>query len=253
VITANKKKTTSSNIKTSFTKYATKYDKHAHLQTKMGNHLALLLPNDIPERVLEIGCGTGIFTKHLLTHPFKKMILNDISVEMINFLKSKLILPNCSKVIVGDAENVKFDCVDLITANAVFQWFRDPSKTLRKLKSCISSEGKLIFSTFGPQTLIELRQISSIESPALLTPFEQWENWLKTVGFTIDSSSKKTHITYYSNALELLKNLQQLGTTPITMTEYGSLRRIIKEYNKNYASSNGVYATWEIYYFSAIK
>jgi len=253
VITEKKKTTTPSNIKTSFSKYATKYEKHAHLQNKMGDQLSLLLPNKFSERVLEIGCGTGVFTKHLLTHPLKRMILNDISVEMINFLKSKLILPSCSKVIVGDAENIKFDCVDLITANAVFQWFRNPSKTLRKLRSYISSEGKLIFSTFGPQTLIELRQISSIDSPALLAPFEQWENWLKTAEFTIDSSSKTIHKIYYSNTLELLKNLQQLGTTPITLTQYGSLRRIIKEYDKNYASSNGVYATWEVYYFSAIK
>ena len=253
MITQKHKTTTSSNIKTSFSKYATKYEKHAHLQSEMGDHLALLLPNEIPKRVLEIGCGTGIFTKHLLTHPLKRIIINDISVEMINFLKSKLILPSCSKIIVGDAENIKFDCVDMITANAVFQWFRSPSKTLRKLRSYISSEGKLIFSTFGPQTLIELRQISSIDSPALLTPFEQWETWLKTAEFTIDSSSKKIHKIYYSNTLELLKNLQQLGTSPITMTQSGSLRRIIKEYDKNYASSKGVYATWEVYYFSAIK
>ena len=251
--TEKQKTTTSSNIKTSFSKYATKYEKHAHLQNKMGDHLALLLPNEIPKRVLEIGCGTGIFTKHLLTHPMKKIILNDISVEMINFLKLKLSLPKSSKIIVGDAENVKFDCVDLITANAVFQWFRSPSKTLRKLSSYISSEGKLIFSTFGPQTLIELRQISSIDSPALLTPFEQWETWLKTAKFTIDSSSKKIHKIYYSNTLELLKNLQQLGTTPIKMTQPGNLRRIIKKYDESYASSKGVYATWEVYYFSAIK
>jgi len=253
VITEKKNPTTSSNIKTSFSKYATKYEKHAHLQNEMGDRLALLLPNEIPKRVLEIGCGTGVFTKHLLTHPFNKVILNDISVEMINFLKSKLTLPSYSKIIVGNAENLKFDCVDLITANAVFQWFRNPSKTLHKLRSYISSEGKLIFSTFGPQTLIELRQISSIDSPALLAPFEQWENWLKNAKFTIESSSKTIHKIYYSNSLELLKNLQQLGTTPITMTRYGSLRRIIKEYDKNFTTSNGVYATWEVYYFSAIK
>ena len=253
MITEKIKPTASSNIKTSFSKYATKYEKHAHLQNEMGDQLSLLLPNKFSEIVLEIGCGTGIFTKHLLTYPLKRIILNDISVEMINFLKSKLILPSCSKVIVGDAESIKFDCVDLITANAVFQWLRNPSKTLHKLRSYINSEGKLIFSTFGPQTLIELRQISSIDSPALLAPFEQWETWLKTSKFTIDSSSKTIHKIYYSNTLELLKNLQQLGTTPITMTKSGSLRRIIKEYDKNYASSNGVYATWEVYYFSAIK
>lgn len=251
--TEKQKTTTSSNIKTSFSKYATKYEKHAHLQNEMGDRLALLLPNEIPKRVLEIGCGTGVFTKHLLTHPFNKVILNDISVEMINFLKSKLTLPSYSKIIVGNAENLKFDCVDLITANAVFQWFRNPSKTLHKLRSYISSEGKLIFSTFGPQTLIELRQISSIDSPALLMPLEKWETWLKSAKFTIDSSSKTIHKVYYSNTLELLKNLQQLGATPIKMTEPGNLRRIIKEYDKNYASTKGVYATWEVYYFSAIK
>ena len=89
MITEKKNPTTSSNIKTSFSKYATKYEKHAQLQNEIGDHLALLLPNEISERVLEIGCGTGIFTKHLLTHPLKRIILNDISVEMINFLKSK--------------------------------------------------------------------------------------------------------------------------------------------------------------------
>ena len=253
MINQNNSKEIESIISLSFSKHARGYDKHARLQKMMAERLASFLPNVMPNHVLEIGCGTGLFTKHLLAHPLKKIILNDISIEMLKKLQEKHSLPRSSRIMVGNAETIEFQLVDLIVANAVFQWFRVPEKTLSRLKSCINPSGKLIFSTFGPATLAEFRQTGLIDSPALLLSFNQWKKLLNDIGFIITSSTSDIHKSFYSNTLGLLKNLQQLGAAPTRMTRTGKLRRLINAYDKNYSTKKGVFASWELFYFSAIN
>ena len=58
-------------IALNFSKHARGYDRYARLQKIMADRLASFLPNIMPDKVLEIGCGTGLFTKHLLSHKIK--------------------------------------------------------------------------------------------------------------------------------------------------------------------------------------
>ena len=163
-------------IELNFSKYAHVYDKHAQLQNLMAEKLASFLPNDMPEQILEIGCGTGLFTKYLLAQPAQKIFLNDISDEMIGCMKLKLALPPYTQIIAGNAELLKFPMVDMITANAVFQWFQDPRGVLIRLNSCIKPNGRLVFSTFGPSSLAELRGITRLASPVSLLSETEWNN-----------------------------------------------------------------------------
>ena len=240
-------------IASSFSKYARGYDRHARLQKMMAERLASFLPNELPKQVLEIGCGTGLFTKYLLAHPLKKIFLNDISIEMIERLQVKLSPPRHSRIMVGNAEAMEFQLVDMVAANAVFQWFKKPGETLRRLNSYIKPKGRLIFSTFGPATLAEFRQTASIESPILLLSFMQWKKLIEEAGFTLNSSASETHKSFFYSTLSLLKNLQQTGAAPPRMTHPGTLRQLIKEYDENYSTNQGVYANWELLYFSAIN
>ena len=111
------------NIIASFSKYAHSYDRYALLQKSMAERLASYLPEKPPSHILELGCGTGVFTNHLLTMPINKLTLNDISSVMIDTLKSRLKIPSNTKFIIGNAEKISLDKTDLICANAVFQWF----------------------------------------------------------------------------------------------------------------------------------
>ena len=70
-------------IELNFSKYAHVYDEHAQLQKKMAKNLSYFIPNIILGKILEIGCGTGIFTKYLLSKSAKKILLNDLSHQMI--------------------------------------------------------------------------------------------------------------------------------------------------------------------------
>ena len=241
----------SQEIGQNFSKYAHAYDKNAQLQKMMAEKLASFLPNDTPEQILEIGCGTGLFTKYLLTKPVKKIFLNDISPEMITCMRLKISLPPYSQIIHGNAELLKFQMVDMIAANAVFQWFKNPGAVLGRLNSFIKANGSLVFSTFGPSTLAELRKVTPLESPALLLSKNKWCKLIEEAGFTVHLSAKESHKTFFPNTLSLLKNLQQIGAAPTQMTSPKILRQLIKDYDDRYFTKQGVHANWELLYFSA--
>ena len=132
---ANQDLVRESQIIKSFSKYAKTYDRYAQLQKSMAERLATFLSEPIPDSVFEIGCGTGVFTRHLLIKPFKSMVLNDIADSMINQLIHHVKVPENTRFIIGNAEKIKLPKVNLITANAVFQWFEEPGETLKRIIS----------------------------------------------------------------------------------------------------------------------
>ena len=236
-----------------FSKYAHIYDKHAQLQKLMADKLASFIPINTPEKILEIGCGTGIFTKYLLSLKVKKIFLNDVSSGMIEYMETKLCLPPYSQIIIGNAELLKFQVVDMVAANAVFQWFKNPQEALVKLNQALTANGSLIFSTFGPKTLIEFRQAANLVSPINLYNKDSWTDMIRDSGFTIKFWDVEIKKIFFSSSLSLLKNLQQIGAAPIRMVKTGGLRKLMRDYDSRFSSTQGVYATWEFYYFSLAR
>src|SRR5476651_1678543 len=78
---------------------------------------------------------------------------------MLNFTKSSHY--DCfSKKVCGDAESLPFksESVDFVFSNCTFQWFLDPLVALIEIQRILKPQGLLLFSTFGPDTLKELRE-----------------------------------------------------------------------------------------------
>ena len=236
----------------SFSRHAKTYDRYAQLQKSMAERLASLLPVPLPDNVLEIGCGTGLFTRHLLTQPVKQLVLNDIAPGMLEILSNSLALPTNTEISPGNAERVHFKNMDLICANAVFQWFQNTVEALVKLNHALKSKGGLIFSTFGPKTLIEFRQAANLKSPINLYNEDNWRKMILDAGFSIKYWDVEIRKIFFSNSLSLLKNLQQIGAAPLRMIKTGGLRKLMREYDSRFSTTQGVYATWELYYFSLI-
>ena len=237
----------------SFSKHAKSYDRYAQLQKSMAERMASLLPVPLPDYVLEIGCGTGLFTRHLLTQPIRQLILIDIAPGMLEILSSSLSLPENTKIISGNAERVEFENMGLICANAVFQWFQKPQETLKKLIQALKGNGKLIFSTFGPRTLVEFREAANLASPTDLYKNEIWTKMIHNAGFAIKNCDVEIRKIFFPNTLTLLKNLQQIGAAPIRMVKTGGLRKLMRDYDSRFSTTQGVYATWELYYFTLIR
>lgn len=145
-------------IKNNFSRYAHLYDDYAGVQDLCALALIDKLTAGKFNRILDIGCGTGNYTKLLREKfPAARIKATDISETMIDIAKKKLNKKNV-EFIIADAENPCFnDTFDLISSNASLQWIGDLEARLLAYKNLLNSGGMISFSTFGPDTFRELR------------------------------------------------------------------------------------------------
>ncbi|MBE0605192.1 MAG: methyltransferase domain-containing protein, partial [Deltaproteobacteria bacterium] len=147
-----------------FTAGAARYDEHAHAQRlSAGDLLAYTVGSIDPGpgrgrafRILEPGCGTGLYTRMLLDAFHGASVFGvDISEAMVRVAKRRIDDPRV-RFGVADAEEIATGSFDLVTSNATFQWFLTLHRTLERMASLLSGGGVLTFSFFGPETYAEL-------------------------------------------------------------------------------------------------
>ncbi len=151
-------------IKRNFSRYAAHYDDHSGVQDQAGLKLITAAGTREFEKILDIGCGTGNYTR-LLRDRFPSAAIKaiDISPQMIEIARRKLQGQEI-EFAAADAETAGInESFDLITSNVCFQWFTNPDKAIVKYKNVIRAGGTILFSMFGPLTFCELgRSLSQL-------------------------------------------------------------------------------------------
>jgi malonyl-CoA O-methyltransferase len=145
-----------------FERAAQTYDDAAALQREIGRRLIerLDLIRLRPARILDLGAGTGEFSRALLRRYRKAdVIALDLALNMLRHTRRRggwFRRPGC---VCGDAERLPFaaDSFDFIFSNLMLQWCLDLDPVFTELHRILSPGGLLIFTTFGPDTLKELR------------------------------------------------------------------------------------------------
>jgi malonyl-CoA O-methyltransferase len=118
-----------------------------------------------PEVVLDAGAGTGHCSAGLLNrYKAAKVISLDFALPMLQKAKKQgrwLRRPSC---LCADIEQLPLakESVDMIFSNVAIQWCTDLQHTFAEFMRVLKPEGLLMFSTFGPDTLKELRQAWSV-------------------------------------------------------------------------------------------
>lgn len=94
--------------------------------------------------VLELGCGTGEYTKEFVKEDFQLVSL-DISPKMIELTRSKA--GNNIQYVVGNAEQLPFKNVvfDSVVGNAILHHFPDLSAALIEVKRIKKQRAKIVF------------------------------------------------------------------------------------------------------------
>lgn len=140
-----------------FSKSAYRYDEYASIQRLAANRLIEEIPENNFKQILEIGCGTGIYTR-LLKARFGSSRIRavDISERMIRVARENIWAENVEFEI-GDAEKIALEeGYDLITSNSAIQWFESIESALRRYSSVLNKGAWFVFSSFGPLTFTEL-------------------------------------------------------------------------------------------------
>ena len=117
-------------IRTRFSRAVGSYPQAAVVQRDVARRMAGLLHTYLPpakcRNALEVGCGTGLFTRMLLREVRPQhLMLNDICTNVQSYFTD--ILGADVSFCGGDAERVPFPAgQDLIASCSALQWFNDP-------------------------------------------------------------------------------------------------------------------------------
>ncbi|MFW6279707.1 MAG: methyltransferase domain-containing protein [Planctomycetota bacterium] len=192
------------------------YDRHADVQRQSaGELLQLTLPFE-PERIVEPGCGTGIYTRLLLdTFPRAELRGLDIHPEMLHIARAKFGGEATFRHI--DAEEYDEAPVDLISSNATFQWFHDLPGTIRRYAELLRPGGRLTFSFYGPETYRELdaalREASEGTRRVVAADFARPHELRQALGeaFPRWSVQERRYIRTFPSLPALLRNIRHTG------------------------------------------
>jgi malonyl-CoA O-methyltransferase len=145
----------------SFDRAARTYDGaavlHAEVQENLLQRLALTTLK--PSHVLDAGCGTGHGSRALKRrYPQSLVIAMDFSSQMLNASAKQSSWLRRFERLQADAGLLPFKdgSLDLIVSNLMLQWC-EPDAVFAEFRRALAPGGLLTFSTFGPDTLRELR------------------------------------------------------------------------------------------------
>jgi malonyl-CoA O-methyltransferase len=163
-------------VRRAFGRAAASYDAHAVLQREVCDRMAerLQLLKTTPRRILDAGCGTGYGSRRLLAHwPDARLVALDIAPAMLEAARARRPVwqrwlsglarlggkPACERFVCGDLEALPLAAgsIDMLWSNLAVQWSNDLDGTFAGFQRVLAPDGLLMFSTFGPDTLRELR------------------------------------------------------------------------------------------------
>lgn len=241
----------------SFSRAALTYDDAAVLQRRIGaellDYVRPLIRNASSPLILDLGAGTGFFTRVLVEMaPNACVVALDLSESMAR----QASLRHQGGCVVGDAEALPIatDAVDLIFSNMCIQWCRDPVELCRELGRVLKPGGRMIFSTFGPKTLRELRHAWSVsdgfEHVIKFLSEEQLMAVFEQAGFVWESRMARVDRCIYQDVFALMRELKDLGARNASvsrsrsMTGKGRIEAMIRAYPGEI--EGGISASFEI-------
>lgn len=250
-------------IQRAFSKSARSYDDAAVLQkevlVRLLDKLKVLQPNPA-ERLLDMGSGTGLGVESLTNlYGSESYFAYDFSAAMLKHAQLNNAHIN-QHAICGDVEVLPYkqNTFDIVFSASTFQWCNDINNVFNASYDVLKDGGLLLFSTFGPKTLIELRDcFGKVDNRPHVSSFidiQTLGDTLLASGFTAPVMESEVITVEYPTPLQLLKDLQATGATNQLeqrvrglMTK-SRLKEMLKEYEK-LVLSNGKYpASYEVIY-----
>ena len=149
-------------VQRAFDAAADAYDEHAVLQSEVAQRLLSRLDwlKIEPLTILDLGAGTGEPTARLMKrYPSASVIALDLSPAMLKKTSKRGRWLKRPGVVCGNSQQLPLAdaSVDMVYSSLSLQWCDQPDKAFAEIRRVLKPDGVVLFSTFGPDTLKELR------------------------------------------------------------------------------------------------
>ncbi len=248
-------------VRRAFNASASGYDDAAVLQRHVADELdARIADLGIePARVLDVGSGTGLLTRRLLAR------FPDAQVHALDFapaMASRTASINPGRTVCADAERLPLApaSIDLVVSSLTLNWC-DFSRVFEAVGQVLAPGGLWLFSTVGPDTLMELRAAwRAVDSGARVHDFVDMHDLgdaLLAQGFTNPVLDVDRVNIAYADVATLLRDLKTLGVVnarserPRGLLGRRRLAALADAYERFRDESGELPSTWEVVYAHA--
>jgi len=223
-----------------------------------------------PAAIIDAGCGTGFASPALhKRYPRAKLVALDIAPAMLRKARSRIsvwkkwIGSNRDVFVCGDNERLplRSACVDMLWSNLAFQWVNDLPAVFAESQRVLRPGGLLMFTTFGPDTLKELRAACAADGKVHVNRFIDMHDigdMMIGAGFA-DPVMDMEYVTLtYTDVRSVMRELKALGAHNVAvgrnrgLTGKQTLREIERRY-ESFRQAERLPATFEIIYGHAWK
>ena len=238
------------------------YDDYAVLQRAVGDEMLerLDLVRLEPVAILDAGCGTGHCTRGLRARYRRAQLIGlDRAGGMLRHAGSRQGWFGRSRLVQADAAHIPLadHSVDLVFSNLMLQWC-EPLAVFREFRRILKPEGLLMFSSFGPDTLRELREAwrTVDDQPHVIDFLDMHDlgDMLMQAGFLEPVMDVDRHTLTYSNVIGLLRDLHGIGSRNISARRQrglmgkGALQHLDQAYRQFAGADGRLPASYEVVY-----
>jgi malonyl-CoA O-methyltransferase len=207
-------------VRRAFDQAAPVYDRHAVLQHEVEQRLLERLEyvRSEPVRMLDVGCGTGIAGRTMQElYPRAQVIGLDWSTGMLERFRNRIVPGTASSVVCADMQALPIPArsMDVVFSSLAMQWSADTGQLLSELRRVLKPGGMFLFSTFGPDTLHELRSAwSQVDQRPHVNQFADVHdigNLVVAAGFVEPVFDVDIITLEYREAIGLMRDLKAIG------------------------------------------
>jgi malonyl-CoA O-methyltransferase len=225
-------------VRRHFARAAATYDAAAVLQKEIGMRMAER--QDVvrlaPSRVLDAGCGTGAAYAELAArYPTARYVALDLAHAMLVAARAKAEGSRSAfakvfaalggtrgagapSFVCGDLARLPLasNAFDLVWSNLALQWVADLPAALAEMFRVLEVDGLVTFSTFGPDTLSELRAAFAGDGDAHVVRFTDMHDigdMLVAAGFSDPVMHMERMTMTYAEAGAMMRDLKAIGAS----------------------------------------
>ena len=256
-------------VRASFNRAANTYDAAAVLQKLVREEMLsrLDLIKIAPKAILDAGCGTG-GGSFSLQKKFKNAQVFSLDLALAMLQKMEAQRPVLNKIfgkkalICADIESLPIanESLDLVWSNLALQWCNDLDQSFAEIYRVLRPESLLMFSTFGPDTLKELRAASANGNTHVSRFIDMHDigDALTRVGFSAPVLDVEHYTLTYDNVRKVMQDLKNIGAHNATqgrnkgLSGKGFLLNLAEQYEQ-FRTNGKLPATFEVIYGHAWK
>jgi len=209
-------------LRRNFGRAAGRYAEVAVLQREVESRLLeqlSVLEDKRPVRILDVGAGPGRASAAMKKRwPGAEVVALDLSLPMLHEVRRQTRFWRPVRRVCGDATRLPIadGSIDLVFSSLCLQWVPALPVALSEFRRVLREDGLLLFSTFGPDTLIELREayLSAGDEQPPLSPFAPMQaigDALVAAGFRNPVLDRDLFTLTYPEAMTLLRELRTIG------------------------------------------